>query len=120
MFKLPFIKQDDSNQYKTMEVEAELIKNNQELIESLRNHIETLTRENLLLHSLLTPKTELEIANLVHESGKSFEAIKQKPHLRTMAEVRNALEEKSRRKIGEGKGAKDAKDISPDAVIGMP
>lgn len=110
MFKFPFIKQDDVKSYKIMELEAKESKLKDELIEELRARIHDL--EVLVDYLKIGTPTTGEI---VYPQTSYHQEVKTKPRVRTMSEVSLILEERSRRKIGEGKGAKSAEDISSNS-----
>lgn len=105
-FKFPLIMQKDQANYEVIELEAENTKLKDDLIEQLKSRIHDL--EILLAHH-----QELK-ANLNPQEipDKGFFLPfkwKGKPRIRTMTEAAQVLEDRSRRKIGEG--GKSAEDL---------
>lgn len=100
--KLPFIVQDDSSKYKVIATENEKLKD--ELIDQLKSRI-----------------IELETIVDLLRSGETFREAqgfsipkdwnKQRPRIRTATELSMLMEEKSRHKLGESKGAKSAEEV---------
>ena len=93
MVNLPFIKRKKVEDYKYIELEAENLKLQQSLIEELKAEVKNLRDNNTLLQELIRSRMAPIGQPQVSEPLKDLP--KSKPRLRTISELRNAMEAKS-------------------------
>lgn len=107
------VRQKSASDYKVIELEAQNVKIQFDLVETLKSRIHDLERENGLLRSLLVPNQSIPGEESFPSTRPTFP--KGKRRVMSIGEMRRLLEEKSREKISVGR------EINEDEVIlGMP
>lgn len=101
-------KQKSVKDYRTIELEATNSKLSFELMDALRDRIRDLERENELLREFLGVNRESEVDASSHMIAPPLKA---KRVVRSIGEIRNLLEARSRAKVSLGK------EIDEDEVV---